>query len=134
MRANFQCGLGLLIAVSLMAGGCRQSPVENPLGVKVDAAHVFVPPTVDGWQKSEPRALPEADHGYIVGYDHANGLAVTLYHFTRGQAKIPQDLADAAVQREMENAKSGIRQAVQARRILAACVSIQGSQGKNDFH
>ncbi len=70
-------------------------------------------PELDDWDRSEPRSLPPDDHGFTVAYDHRDGVAVTLYQFTRGLRVIPDDLRSGPIQDEMKRAKSGIEQAVQ---------------------
>lgn len=68
--------------------------------------------TPPGWSKSEPRPLPTEENGFTVAFDHESGLAVTLYQFTRGERSIPQDVSAPVVQREMDLARNGIREAV----------------------
>lgn len=70
-------------------------------------------PDLDDWLRSEPRSLPQDDHGFTVAYDHPSGVSVTLYQFTRGLRVIPDDLRSGPTQDEMKRAKSGIEQAVQ---------------------
>jgi len=69
--------------------------------------------TPPGWSKTETRALPPADHGFTVAYEHESGLAVTLYQFTRGLRSIPNDVNASPVKDEMRSAKNAIEQAVQ---------------------
>ncbi|WP_146395927.1 hypothetical protein [Pseudobythopirellula maris] len=69
--------------------------------------------TPSGWSKTETRALPPADHGFTVAYEHDSGLAVTLYQFTRGHNSISNDVNSPLLKEEMQHAKKGIEQAVQ---------------------
>ncbi|MFO0976615.1 MAG: hypothetical protein U0996_09475 [Planctomycetaceae bacterium] len=92
--------------------------------------------TPDGWTRTEPRPLPPSDNGFTVGYEHESGLTVTPYQFTRGLNVVPNELDSAAVQEEMQRAKSGIEQAVQlgywheAREVNSGTVGLGDSSQK----
>lgn len=55
-------------------------------------------PDVKGWERSEKQDLPrESGGGFSVAYD-SNGtthIAVTVYVYNRGLARISSDLSDA---------------------------------------
>lgn len=87
---------------------------------------VITLPEVAGWTRSAPRSLPQDDHGFSVAYDHPAGIAVTLYQFTRGLTKIPDDLNSDPPRKEMQRAKTGIRQAVELGIWKAASETEQG--------
>jgi hypothetical protein len=70
-------------------------------------------PAPAGWIRSEPRGLPVADHGFMIGYNHPAGVSVTFYQYTRGHTVIPDDLTTDLVERELQRAKDGIELAVQ---------------------
>ncbi|MEQ8854003.1 hypothetical protein [Gimesia sp.] len=74
---------------------------------------VFPLPNLPDWKRSAPRALPASDHGFSVAYDHAGGMTVTFYQFTRGLKEIPDNLNSEPVQNEMKHAKASIEQAVE---------------------
>ena len=121
--------LALVLFVSV---GCNLDSSERPLSqrerdeildaiaeAELEAQNTVPPPaeislpTPAGWVKTDRRPLPPQDNGFTVGYDHESGLAVTLYQFTRGRSSISDDLNAPEVQGEMEQAKNGIKQAVQ---------------------
>jgi hypothetical protein len=65
-------------------------------------------PEVEGWKRLPAKALP--GDGYAVGYNAADGTAVTFYVYNRGMARIPDDPSAGPVQREMAEAKDAVRQ------------------------
>ncbi|QDT80536.1 hypothetical protein Mal35_40080 [Gimesia maris] len=87
---------------------------------------VITLPEVAGWTRSEPRSLPQDDHGFSVAYDHPAGIVVTLYQFTRGLTKIPNDLNSDPPRKEMQRAQTGIQQAVKLGIWKAASETDQG--------
>jgi hypothetical protein len=67
-------------------------------------------PKVNGWALSPPRKLP--GDGYSVAYNATEErVAVTVYVYNRGLARIPNDLTSEPIRRELDGAKDAIMQA-----------------------
>ena len=70
-------------------------------------------PKVDGWENTDLRPLPaESGGGYTVGYNCAEPrIAVTIYVFNRGNAKIEDNLTSAPIREEFNSAKDAVLEA-----------------------
>jgi hypothetical protein len=68
-------------------------------------------PEVKGWVLSAPRPLPPESGGYSVGYNSVDKVAVTVYVYNRGLARVPDDLSAKEVQRELAGAKAAVLEA-----------------------
>lgn len=104
---------------SPLGGLTKEEFLEGVAEIKKEAAESEIPlakivlPNVEGWVRSEPKALHPVDVGFTVAYDHPRGIAVTLYQYTRGLTLISDDLTNGKAVEEMEHAKTGIQQAVE---------------------
>jgi hypothetical protein len=97
----------LLVLVALVSV-LRAEPKPPP-----DNAPKLAFPKVEGWEKSDLRPLSaESGGGYSVGYNcDKPRIALTVYVFNRGLAKIDNDLTSAPIREEFISAKAAIVEA-----------------------
>ena len=71
-------------------------------------------PKLEDWAGGEQRPMPTESGGYTVSYNSDEPrIAVTVYVYNRGIAKIPDDLTSAEIQAEFTAAKESIQIAKQ---------------------
>lgn len=73
------------------------------------AANALQFPKVEGWTGTDKRPIPSPGDGYTVGYNYPGYGAVTVYVYSHGMDRIPDELA-GVIKDELEGAADAIRQ------------------------
>ena len=68
-------------------------------------------PEVEGWRHGEKRPLPSETGAFSVAYNSDNGIAVTVYVYTRGHRDIPPGVNSDLIRKEFADSKAGIQEA-----------------------
>lgn len=99
------------------------------------AAKALQFPTVEGWENGPKRPIPSPGDGYTVGYDYQGYGAVTVYVYSHGLEKIPDQLS-GVIKDEIEGAAEAIRTVAgmgiysEVKEGKTETISLGGDQGK----
>jgi hypothetical protein len=99
------CGLGVAPAGP---GDPAPQPAPKP---GEGAAFKLELPEVEGWRRGGKRPLPPEDGAFSVAYDSDDGIAVTVYVYTRGHRDIPAGVKSDLIRKEFAGAKESIHEA-----------------------
>ena len=83
-------------------------PAQKP---GAGAAFKLELPEVEGWRRGSKRPLPPEDGAFSVAYDSDDGIAVTVYVYTRGHRDIPSGVKSDLIRKEFAGARESIHEA-----------------------
>lgn len=115
------------------------TPTPSPTPMKLERTKPFDGevefPEVDGWELGRRSTFPQKELGYSVNYESPIAGRVTVYVYTGGVSRIPNDLT-GPVAAQMKQAKSDIKQAVDAgyydsvKDVRSETITLGGTDGK----
>src|SRR5687768_2044114 len=106
--------IGVAAQSGLGQGSTRETAVKTKNSIVLTraagdaAAEALQFPKAEGWQSGQKTPIPSPGDGYAIGYDSPGYGAVTVYVYSHGHERIPDQL-DGVIKQEIEGAAEAIR-------------------------